>query len=64
MRYAQLELVFDGQSQGGYIGTLEEVVQEINIARDNPSELDESWKITFVEMTEDEFNDLPEFAGW
>ena len=64
MRYVKLELMFGGQSQGSYIGTLEDIVGELEVARDNPGELEESWRVTFIDMPEDVFNELPEFPGW
>lgn len=64
MRYAKIELLFGEQSQGGYIGTLENVVEELKMARDNPGGLEENWRITFVNMDEEEFGNLPEFMGW
>ena len=64
MQYAKISREPNG---GNYIVSLEDLVSSM----DNELESNEEWAETgekiiveFVEMDEEEFNNLPEFEGW
>ena len=62
VRYAKVELFYDDESQGGYVNKserldLSELIHEGEVGHD-------SYRITIVEMTEEEIAALPEFDGF
>lgn len=61
--FIKVELLYDGKSQGSYIETLESIPDTIKYELQGLSEND-SYKLTKVKMTEQEFLDLPEFEGF
>lgn len=62
-RYAKVELVIGGQSQGYYISEIREAVGLLDENLLMAAE-DEEYRISAVEMTREEFEGLPEFEGW
>ena len=61
--FIKVELLYDGQSQGSYIERPETIPDIIKYELEGIAEGD-SFKLTKVEMTEQEFSDLPEFTGF
>jgi len=59
-KYIRIRFYLDGKAQGGFITPLGDVMMERLFAWNPHGE----YRLTLVEMTEDEYEKLPEFPGF
>ena len=60
-KYVEAELFVGEQSQGKCAMTIGDA---IDMLQDHEGGADETLHITFVDMTDKEFAELPDFPGW
>lgn len=61
--FIKVELLYSGESQGSYIERPENIPDIMKHELEGLAEGD-SYKLTKLEMTEEEFTSLPEFQGF
>lgn len=64
MKYYEIERFESNILIGRYIQTKEELKNVLEEILMDENEIGDNWLIEIVEMSEEEYNDLPEFTGY